>query len=160
MSSGMGLHTHTHTHTHTKLFLKIYLFIVYEYTVAIQVDVSLHVVAGIWIFRTCAHSGQPRSLSPCLLQPKNVFIIIHKCTVADFRHARRGRQTSLRVVVIHHVVAVIWTQDLWKSSQCSYPLNHLASTNTFWNVRKFLNKVRENFIFWPLCRNTISNKAM
>jgi hypothetical protein len=28
-------------------------------------------------FRTSAGSGQPRSLSPCLLWPKDLFIIIH-----------------------------------------------------------------------------------
>jgi hypothetical protein len=31
------------------------------------------------------------------------------------------------MVVIHRVVAGNWTQDLWKSSQCSYPLSHLSS---------------------------------
>jgi hypothetical protein len=73
------------------------------------------------IFRTSAHSGQP-----CSLQPKDLFIIILKYTIAYFRCTRRRRQISLRVVVSHHVVARIWTQDLWKSSQCSYPLSHLT----------------------------------
>jgi hypothetical protein len=58
---------------------------------------------------------------------KDLFIIIHKYTVADFRCTRRGCQISLGVVVSHHVVAGIWTPDLWKSSQCSYPLSHLTS---------------------------------
>jgi len=40
-------------------------------------------------------------------------------TVAVFRHTRRGHQISLQMVVNHHVIAGIWTQDLWKSSQCS-----------------------------------------
>jgi hypothetical protein len=31
-----------------------------------------------------ARSGQPRLLSPCLLWPKDSFIIIYKYTVADF----------------------------------------------------------------------------
>ena len=31
------------------------------------------------------------------------------------------------MVVSHHVVAGIWTQDLQKSSQCSKPLSHLAN---------------------------------
>jgi hypothetical protein len=31
------------------------------------------------------------------------------------------------MVVSHHVVAGNWTQDLRKSSQCSYLLNHLTS---------------------------------
>ena len=74
-----------------------------------------------------ARSSRLCSLSPCLLQPKDLFIILHKYTVADFRRTRRGRQISLWVVVSHHVVAGIWTQDLWKSSQCSYPLSHLTS---------------------------------
>jgi hypothetical protein len=39
-----------------------------------------------------ALSGQLRSLSPYLLQPKDVFIILHKYNVADFRCTRRGRQ--------------------------------------------------------------------
>jgi hypothetical protein len=68
-------------------------FFVYEYTVAVEMVVSLHVVA---------RSGQPRSL-----RPKDLFIIIHKYTVAVFTHTRRGRQISLRVVVSHHVVAGI-----------------------------------------------------
>jgi hypothetical protein len=50
---------------------------------------------------------QARLLSPCLLRPKALFIIMHKCTVSDFRLTRRGRQISLRVVVSHHVVAGI-----------------------------------------------------
>jgi hypothetical protein len=54
-----------------------------------------------------AHSGQPCSLSPCLLRPKDLLIIINKYTVADFRHIRRGCQISLAVVVSHHVVAGI-----------------------------------------------------
>ena len=83
--------------------------------------VSLHVVVGNWIFRTSAHSSQLHSLSSCLLRPKDLFIIIHKYTVADFRHARKWRQISLPVVVSHQLIAEIWTQDLQKSSQCSYP---------------------------------------
>jgi hypothetical protein len=63
---------------------------------------SLHVgLLGIE-FRTSACSGQPHSL-----QPKDLFIIINKYTVAVFRHTRKGRQISLRVVVSHHVVARI-----------------------------------------------------
>jgi hypothetical protein len=33
--------------------------------------------------------------------------------------AQWGHQISLWMVVSHHVVAGIWTQDLWKRSQCS-----------------------------------------
>ena len=50
-----------------------------------------------------AHSGGLRSLSPCLLRPKDLFIIINKCTIAVFRHTRRGHQISLQMVVSHHV---------------------------------------------------------
>ena len=50
-------------------------------------------------FRTSALSSWPCSLTPCWLPPKDLFIIIHKYTVAVFRHTRRGRQISLRVVV-------------------------------------------------------------
>jgi hypothetical protein len=38
---------------------------------------------------------------------KDLFIIIHKYTVADFRCIRRGHQISLQMVVSHHVVAGI-----------------------------------------------------
>jgi hypothetical protein len=38
---------------------------------------------------------------------KDLFIIICKYTVALFRHSRRERQISLRMVVCHHVVAGI-----------------------------------------------------
>jgi hypothetical protein len=84
--------------------------------------ISLHVVDGNWIFRTSACSSQF-----CLLRPQNLCIIIYKYTVAVFWHTRRGCQISLQVVVSHHVAAGIWTQDLQKSSQCFYPLSHLAS---------------------------------
>ena len=47
------------------------------------------------------------------------FIDIHRYTVGVFRHTRRGHQISLRMVVSHHAVVGIWTQNLWKSSQCS-----------------------------------------
>jgi hypothetical protein len=44
---------------------------------------------------------------PHSLQPKDLFIVICKYTVAVFRHTRRGRQISLWMVVSHHVVAGI-----------------------------------------------------
>jgi hypothetical protein len=52
---------------------------------------------------------------------KIYLFIICKYTVAVFRHSRRGRQISLRMVVSHHVVAGIWTPDLWKSSRVRLP---------------------------------------
>jgi hypothetical protein len=59
-----------------------------------------------------------------VMDQNNLFLkiylfIICKYTVAVFRHSRRGYQISLRMVVSHHVVTGIWTQDLWKSSHCS-----------------------------------------
>jgi hypothetical protein len=47
--------------------------------------------------------------------------IICKYTVAVFRRTRRGHQISLQMVVSHHVVAGIWTSDLWKSSRVLLP---------------------------------------
>jgi hypothetical protein len=38
---------------------------------------------------------------------KTYLFIIHKYTVAVFRHSRRGRQILLQMVVSHHVVAGI-----------------------------------------------------
>jgi hypothetical protein len=52
---------------------------------------------------------------------------VYKYTVAVFRHSRRGNRIPLQMVVSHPVVAGNWTQDLWKSTQCSYPLSHLSS---------------------------------
>jgi hypothetical protein len=54
-----------------------------------------------------ALSGRPHSLTPCSLEPKDLFIIIHKYIVAIFRCTRRWHQISLQVVVSHHVVAGI-----------------------------------------------------
>lgn len=60
------------------------------------------------------------------------FFFKSKYTVTVFRHVRRGCQFSLWMVVRHHVVAWIWTQDLQRSSQCSEQLTHLSSlTNVF-----------------------------
>jgi hypothetical protein len=71
----------------------------------------------------------------------DLFIIINRYTVAVFRCTRRGHQISFRVVVSHHVVAGIWTQDFRESSQCSYPLGHLASPQTNdLNVNQWLKK--------------------
>jgi hypothetical protein len=77
---------------------------------------------------------------------KDLFIIICKYTVADFRYTKRGHQISLQVVVSHHVVAEIGTQDLWKNSQCSYPLTHLASLSKVLNVSILPDLLTENYI--------------
>jgi hypothetical protein len=73
-------------------FVKIYLFNVYGHTVAVLIVVSHYVVSG--------NKG-------CLLQPKDLFIIISKYTVTVLRHTRRGCQVSLQMFVSHHVVAGI-----------------------------------------------------
>jgi hypothetical protein len=65
------------------MYLYIYLFNVYEYTVAVLIVVSHYVVAG------NLNSGS------WLLQPKDLFIIISKYTVAVFQHTRKGLQISL-----------------------------------------------------------------
>ena len=44
---------------------------------------------------------------------------VYEYTVAVFRHTRRGHQIPLQMFVSHHGIAGNWTQDLWKSSQCS-----------------------------------------
>ena len=36
-----------------------------------------------------------------------------------FRHTRRGHGIPLEMVESHHMEAGIWTEDLWKRSQCS-----------------------------------------
>jgi hypothetical protein len=55
-----------------------------------------------------------KDLSVCL----SVYLL-YEYTVAVFRHTRREHQISLQMVVNHYMVAEIWTQDLWKSIQCS-----------------------------------------
>jgi hypothetical protein len=62
---------------------------------------------------------------------KKIFIYlfnVYDCTVAIFRHTRRGHQIPLQMVMSPNVVAWTWTQNLWKSSQCSYPLSHISSS--------------------------------
>jgi hypothetical protein len=88
--------------------------------------VSFHVVVGIEFLRPLL-APVNSTVNPCSLQPIDLFNIIHKYTAAVFRRTRRWCQISLQVIVSHHVVAGIWTQDLRKRSQCSYWLSHLAS---------------------------------
>jgi hypothetical protein len=127
-------------------FSFFYLFYVCEYTVAVQMVVSLHVVVGNWILGLLltqvgpAHSDQLCSLSPCSLHPKDLFIIIHKYTVAVFWHTRRGSQISLQKVVSHHVVTGIWTQDFWTSH-----LDTLPAHSDLFNG----NKIKPNKTMYP-----------
>jgi hypothetical protein len=50
---------------------------------------------------------------------KIYLFILYEYTVTLLTHTRWGDQIPLQTVVSHHMVAGIWTQDLWKSSQCS-----------------------------------------
>jgi hypothetical protein len=83
-------------------------------------------VIGLWVFDEswcllgATHTfSKPHPNPPPFL---NYYLfIICKYTVAVFRHSRRGRQISLQMVVSHHVVAGIWTPDLWKSSRVLLP---------------------------------------
>ena len=57
--------------------------------------------------------------SPFYSFKKYYLFNVYEYIVAVFRNTRRGHQTPLQMVVSHHVVAGISTQDLWKSSWCS-----------------------------------------
>ena len=92
--------------------------------------VVLGIAIWVTVFNLCFYS------TATLLFFKIYLFIICKYAVAVFRHPRRGRQISLRIVVSHYVIAGIWTQDLQKSSQYSYPLSHLASPVS--GILKFL----------------------
>jgi hypothetical protein len=94
----------------------------------------------LWTFGRAVGCSYPLShlTSPRILFYIYLFIIC-KYTVVVFRHTRRGRQISLRMVVSHHVVAGISTQDLRKSSQCSYPLSHRASPKNFFFFNFFIS---------------------
>lgn len=59
---------------------------------------------------------------------KICLFIICKYTVAVLRHPRKGYHISFWMAVSLHVVAGIWTRDLWKNSQRSQLLSHLSST--------------------------------
>jgi hypothetical protein len=59
-----------------------------------------------------------------------IYLFICKYTVAVFRHSRRGSQISLQMVVSHHVVTGIWTQDLWKSSRVLLPTEPFHQPDT------------------------------
>jgi hypothetical protein len=75
---------------------------------------------------------------------KIYLFIICKYTVAVFRHTRRGRQISLRMVVSHHVVA-----GIWRAVGYSYPLSHLTSPDfVFW--RETLNSLNWGNCLLPI----------
>jgi hypothetical protein len=59
--------------------------------------------------------------------------IIHKYTVAVFKQRQKRASDPITGGCEPPVIAGIWTQGLWKSSQCSYLLSHLASPGEeFW----------------------------
>jgi hypothetical protein len=60
-----------------------------------------------FIFMPKDNIGLECSIIKSLFFLKIYLFIICKYTVAVFRHTRRGRQISLRMVVSHHVVAGI-----------------------------------------------------
>ena len=111
-------HTHKHKHAHT-LYLDIWslvgdsVFLCHGFE-CMQVFLSVCV---------SLHRGQAqRSTSSADLNLSTLFFYLfylYEYTVMVFRHTRRGHQIPLQMVVSHHVVAGIWTQDLWKSNQCS-----------------------------------------
>jgi hypothetical protein len=79
--------------------------------------------AGTWRLRkrpmgNAAYRLFPTVCSAWLFFSERDLFVIHKYTVAVFRCTRRGSQIALWVVVSHHMVVGIWTQDLQKSSQC------------------------------------------
>jgi hypothetical protein len=47
---------------------------------------------------------------------------------------------AVQMVVSHHVVTGIWTQDLQKSSQCSYLLSNLTSPKSYKRIKLGLKK--------------------
>jgi hypothetical protein len=92
--------------------------------------------AGLKLRNLPAYASQVLGLKACVTMPGQMYLyyyyyyyyyyylkiylfIICKYTVAVFSYSRRRRQISLWMVVSHHVVAGIWTQDLRKSSPCS-----------------------------------------
>jgi len=78
---------------------------------------------------------------------KIYLFIICKYIVAVFRHSRRGSQTSLLMVVSHHVVAGIWTLDLQKSSRVLLPTEPSHQP-----LFCFLNKGKNLFSVTQSCR--------
>jgi hypothetical protein len=97
--------------------------------------------AGLELRNPPASASWVLGLKACATMPSLFFFLkiylIYEYTVAVFGHTRRGHQIPLQIVVSHHVIAGIWTQDLGKSSQCSYPLSHLSSPHlpTSWNTK-------------------------
>jgi hypothetical protein len=83
-----------------------------------------------------------------LLLLKIYWFYLYEYTVAVFRHTWRGYQIPLQMVVSHHVVAINWTQDLWKSSQCFYLLRYLPSLGII--IRLYIYYIINKYC-WNFC---------
>ena len=101
-----------------------------EQSVLLPAEPSLQPFVLFWFGSFCVLSvlrmdlGASCILQSCISSSPPLFLkiylfIICKYTVPIFRHSKRGHQISLQMVVSHHAAAGNWTQDLWKSSQCS-----------------------------------------
>ena len=115
-----------------------------------------------FFFRISACSGQLHSPSPCLLQPKDIFIIIHIHTVYIYiyiyiywlqTHQKRASDLIMGGCEppCDHVVVGIGTQDLWKSSPCSYLMSHLIRPqiiplNSTPNIQQY-----KRYFWWVFC---------
>ena len=93
-----------------------------------QTDVSTDLFFFLRHGRVLLTGLLPIACSTCFLHVLNEdLFILYTYAVAVFRHPSRGRQIPLQIVVRHHVVAGIWTQETWRIRQCSKPLSHLSS---------------------------------
>ena len=59
------------------------------------------------------------ALCPILIFLKIYFDLFYVYEYIVFMHTRREYQIPLQMVVSYYVIVGNWTQDLWKSSQCS-----------------------------------------
>jgi hypothetical protein len=130
-SSTHVVHRHTSRQNTQTQYIFFFFFLVFRDRVSLCSPgcPGTHFVdqAGLELRNPPASTSRVLGLKACATMPRfntsflktYLFIIICKYTVAVFRHTRRRSQISLRMVVSHHVVAGIWTRDLWKSSWSS-----------------------------------------
>jgi hypothetical protein len=140
----------------------IYLFCVYDYTCSClngcepscscwKLNLGL-LLTSVNLTHSGRRSGRPSSLHSCSHHLKDLFIVIDKFTIAVFRCTRRGHQILFWVVVSHHVVAGNWTQDLQKSSQCSYLLSHLSSSQYTLKLQFYANILTVYSTYMTFCK--------
>jgi hypothetical protein len=117
--------------THLTLCVLLSLF------TCLYTTINFFKLLNFFIFSGLVHSGSaplaPTLLSPVPLWPYLFHICVHTVTV--FRHSRRWHRIPLQMVVSHHVVAGIWTQDLGKSSQLVSALNCWAILTSPYSVQ-------------------------